>query len=919
MQPSPAIVRIAGLPASVLEPFSSRLCVRIAELCALETDLERSGAALADRLHEEVPGAPPDVRRILLAARRDCFNGRSLLHRRARPEWAEIDARTGGLAGATVDLEERAAGLRARIEEDWNLQRAQERRSLLEALESPGLLRGVALASPVTVANLERLRRAAGGRDHRKETRLESTLARYLTRAAFKLSPYSTLTRVGLSRVLDDIPEGPVQLVGSDWGERSLFRIKRYLLDQLWELLRRYPPFRQKLRVELNDTIEEVEPRRYRFLRPGLWDHDEAAERFRYQPPSLVTASLEGPVVAWLLRELPRRRLTWEELCLAVESESGAPPDACRNTLERLLRIGFLCLLPPWPAQAEQLEERMLAHLLSLPADPALSPLTEILGRLVALQLGYAGAAEPARSAQEMDGLIDELWSAAAPLAGFSPQVQRSRLRTGNFYEDVLLLGPSPEKEVLRIPRASAARIQRSLAPLVRFTDLYNRRHDFLLTLGAFMADRWPGRGEVGVLELFGATRSLWQEYMKFIFGLRVSKDRTATFDPLGVPQLAQLRQLRGELWKEIEGCLEPGPGGLRLRTDALAKLASRIPDRWAPKVGPCLSLQPADREGRLWVLNRFREGTGRHGARYTPVMDGEMRRAFTGHFAARGWDDEGGEFLDVTCAQGDTLNVHALQTQRMLELPGEPLDLAAEHRVSLRDLRVLSRGAGSAPELVDLRGLPCRPVHLGGAGFDFVPAPLKLLSLFGPGEMRLLLPPRIDRRNGEVAVRERVTLDDIVLLRKRWSIEPSPFQDALEGSSEANAFVAINRWRLQRGIPDRVFFIERIHHEQRTDLYKPQYLDFTSPLLVLVFRSALRQNAGSLTFEEMLPAPADLATHDESGRPWAVEILLDTLALRAPGHDHPEAVDAPPEWPCEPLLAQQPIGRSAGLAGHGG
>ena len=61
--------------------------------------------------------------------------------------------------------------------------------------------------------------------------------------------------------------------------------------------------------------------------------------------------------------------------------------------------------------------------------------------------------------------------------------------------------------------------------------------------------------------------------------------------------------------------------------------------------------------------------------------------------------------------------------------------------------------------------------------------------------------------------------------------------------------------------------------------MYKPQYLDFTSPLFVEVFRSALRINGDPLTFEEALPLSDDLP-QGPGGERWAVELQLDTLPL---------------------------------------
>jgi len=262
--------------------------------------------------------------------------------------------------------------------------------------------------------------------------------------------------------------------------------------------------------------------------------------------------------------------------------------------------------------------------------------------------------------------------------------------------------------------------------------------------------------------------------------------------------------------------------------------------------------------------------------------MDARTRRAYTDHFTARSWDERGDELLDVTCPQGDTLNVHAAQTWRRLDLPGQWLDLPPARRVSLGSLSVRRQAEGLPPELVDGYGRRCRPAHLGGAGYEHVPTPLKILALFGPGETRLTFPSRDERVSEDVVLRPRLTLDNLVLRRRRWRVALPPLLQKLEGVGEAEAFTVLNLWRLERGLPERAFILERVHQERRDDLYKPQYLDFTSPLMAAVFRASLRHNREFLTFEEVLPTSGQ-ALRDGSGRRWAVEILLDELATRSP------------------------------------
>ena len=90
---------------------------------------------------------------------------------------------------------------------------------------------------------------------------------------------------------------------------------------------------------------------------------------------------------------------------------------------------------------------------------------------------------------------------------------------------------------------------------------------------------------------------------------------------------------------------------------------------------------------------------------------------------------------------------------------------------------------------------------------------------------------------------------------------------------------MAVNRWRLERNLPERLFWIEKIDHPRIKGVRKPQYLDFTSPLCVEIFRSVMCLNSDPLTFEEALPAPEDMIPGPGQER-WALELQIDTLSL---------------------------------------
>jgi hypothetical protein len=885
---APFIVRVAGLSADLLEPFASPVCIeRIGDHARLEAELASLRAEIVEQLYGAIHEVPPSSRRFLLTVKRDCFNGRSLARYRDTAEWPQLGQTAVDLAKRVLCIEERLTAWQGDFAELFSTERDRQHEQLLAFLDDPSLRRGIALASPELLRGMDRLRLAGSPPPERKERKLEESLLRYVSRAAFKLSPFSTLTRVGLGQVEEDFAAAAPGLIGAHWREASLTRLKRYRLNQLNTLVLRHPAFRAGLRVEINDTVEEIGSEQYRFLRPGWYARDPASSRFRYFNEALVKASLSGPMISWLLAELPGREMTFEELVGVLQRLfESAGHERIEGLLVKLLDLGFLQLLPPWPGNEPHLERRLLAALRGFENDPVLGPLLTVVERLVALAAGFPSAVDPVQVIEQVDHELAAAWDVARSLAALGPEVKPDGAKNG-INEDIFLspTDRSASPAVFRLPVSTADRMQRSIEAIVRFSHLFDNRHDFRHALEAILSARWPGRREVPFTEAFNVLQPLIREYTEFAAAHRQGGLENA-FNPQPLEAMTRLQELRRSLWDEATACVRSEAGETRIPLGRLEALVQRIPVRYTPGVGACLFVQPADVEGNLWVLNRMLDGTGRYGSRYTAAMDAEVREDYTRHFTLRSnleQDGEPVELLDLMWSQADNLNIHAVQTPRVLELPGERVaEVPVERRVRLCDLRIRLGDPEGVPCLVDGQGRRLLPVYLGTMTLRLMPPILKFLALLGPSDFAFITPPRGSRRMGDMEVQDRLTIGSLVLMRRRWIVPVACVAQEVAGITDAAAFVRLNQWRSLHGIPERVFVAEKTPLQfLGGEVRKPQYLDFTSPLFLTVIRSVLKTEDRELILEEMLPLPSAYPT-DAAGRRWAVELQLDTLALRS-------------------------------------
>ena len=910
MSVPPLIVRVAGLAGSVLEPFSSPLCLSHLEAEAgVRRELEHAQARMVGILDRALPEFGRRQRRFLLAVKRDCFNHRSVERHAGAAEWPRLDELSEGLAGRILRVERRLARAERAFDDLYDRELERETGALRCLLEDRRFLRGVALKSAHLVRKARGLEPAPAAELDRRDRKLQLSLVRFVTRAAAKLSPYSTFTTVALGTVCDGPFNGGFRRTQGDRRELSLLRVARPLLERYALFALGRPPVRRRCTVSFNDTVEPVGPDRHRFLTASCWRYDAERGELRFVPGRRVVAAVAGSMVSALERLLAAGPLAYGELiaALSAEPDGPAPRDAgdLGQRIDELIDLGVLDLRLPWPTHEPHFERRFADLLAGLAdEDPALARAAAAAARVADLEGGYADAPAPEDAVADLRRAVAEL---VGSLEALAPEAPGLRPRVV-LYEEVMAVaggaGAPAEGEWLQLSRRAAREILEPAELISRFAALYNHRHDFLHALAATWRERWPGRREIGFLELFNDTLELWKSYQRFDFSHR---HHHSSFDPLGLEATARLDALRLELYDQAMARLEQDADGKRLSCRALGELLEGVPERYGPVLGCSVFVQPADPRGELWVLNRLFEGTGRYLSRYATVMEEPMKSRFVDHFTARSAVEVEGEeahLLDLLFTHGNMTNVRQPQALRVLEPPGERVEVRHGRVVRLRELTVSLDLERDRFRLLDGEGRRLLPVHLSSSNNMFLPTVLRFLSMFGPYEVRQVFPRPPAEPSGDGEHFQRLTCRRLVIQRRRWVV-PCAAAACLLEERGAGAFRRVQRWRQERGIPRRVFLYEQMHRgEGSVRSFKPQYLDLGSPLLLQPFLAIVANNADDLIFEEPLPAFTEFPL-DSASQPRAIELQLDGLALTEPVSSRREArgLAAPTHLgePCSP------------------
>jgi hypothetical protein len=881
---APLIIRVAGLPAETMASFSHPSLVdAIADRERLREQLEQMRASLVDCLHQAIHGAAREERRFLLAIKRHCFNGERLAIHRMNPCWPLLLNVASSLVEPIMAREEEIAALDAAIDGSYGQALRWERESIARLSENRPFMRGVALASPVVAQNLGRLNGREPSTFGRREKRLCLTLLRYASRAALKLSPLSTLTRTGLALVVSQTLKYLELAPECTWKERSSISLRRELLEQCSCLLLRCHGFTSGLQVSLNETVVHDGDGCSSFLRPGRWEFDDEAKAFRYRDPSFVKARLEGSLLPWLDTELRDGSKLYSLLLERARAVAGfEDSELIGQGIADLLDVGFLNLDLPWDFSGIDLESQILSTL-ERSGTVELSGIRSSLQGVFDLIKGYAQADSPADLLAASQRGVEEVFRSLSPAAGINPQVD-FKAQEKTFEEDVFLYSDA-DRSGLGVARLSQDRmfeILQALEPIARLISLQSSLPDFRSTLAAFAESRWPGARDVGLLELFNSARPLFDQYLRY---RAVPPGRSVPqhqgFNPLGLDSVKNHAHWRRTVEALLGTCLQEDDNGQRLCPKHLGLLLDQVVDSPVHPSAFCAFIQPLDPRGQRWVLNAISDGFGRLGSRFTPGMDAGTRDYWTSYFTERSvfeLEGEEVELVDVTCPEHRTINVHAPQTFRVLRMPGEHAALPEQRLMRLDDLRVRLRGADRSPVLTDKAGQRLLPVHLGSLAAGGTPTLLKFIGVFGPGERQWRLPTRAPQMQRGIQVLNRHLVGDIVYSRKKWMILPQEIMSRMDKHGDVEAFVAINRWRLENDIPDQVFVKEPMLLAGSVYRQKPQYISFSSPLFVQIFKSMLKADAKSLLLEEVLPVPEQFPLCD---RRWAVEVQLESFALQ--------------------------------------
>ncbi|MEL6863405.1 MAG: lantibiotic dehydratase [Bacteroidota bacterium] len=859
------IFRLAGLPVRWVEAIAPSSPSITDQNLQLQQELQTSRLQLNDDLQHLIAALKNyQLKKYLSNVRSDLFNQRNF--KLGPLQSLHLDAEEKAIIQRVIEqlhtfkeLENEVVEQRVLFENWWAAQIKSATLHLQKFSKHPVLQKGLPLSSLSVTERVLAFAQKPIDQHRKKERQTAYSLLQYLSRIVLKISPFSHFTPLGLKEVDEAKYYGKT-------------RINNHLLAYLQECLTQYPPFYRRLSIRCNPSLREEEGEWIFLLNARNLESiqrlaaDELLDFIREQ----VAAKNEGVIIEDLVQEL-------------VTAVDAAEEDIA-NYLLQLLNIGFL----EWHWAISGLDpnwmDQLLPKLAPFQEDHLLNALYRVLGQIRKELNHFSEADLPQRR-----HLMTTYWSQIQTLTTqFSTQQAQSATAIENkeeavfqrfsggqfpfgkerlFYEDVYqaVSLQVPEEELMDFQQTQQ-RFINALLPL--------NRHPIRDDLWAFLVKQFPSGGQIALTKVY-----------EHFYRNRIPQRNW---------QLAIIEQAKAL----IQDLKLSEKGDLYLDQNLLDQLASLTASDAPKGIAPT-----ANSYGGVWQLyheeGKWRTyvdasilGYGKLSARFLHLFPQEVyQQQYAWNKALSKEDDN--LWVENTDGSYFNANLHPQLCDWELWSPGSQNRLATTYQIPITDLAIQYQAEEDQLSLIRVStNQSLKVMDLGLEALQGRSPMYQLLSAFGPlspsHHPLLALINNVFRQRSPqgVLIHPRIRLSENMMIQRRaWYYPKALIPQPKAGETKTNYYLRFHQWRREQHLPAEVFI--RLHPSDlqieglepqvlkslKADDYKPQYLNWESPIYLSLWLRLLKRIPVLLKIEEMWPSTRQLPLIN--GEKRAVEAVV--------------------------------------------
>jgi hypothetical protein len=882
------LLRVAGISIQgLLEWRAPQTMDCLYQITEHSNWLDRHTKPLVERIEAEVPNLVDDaVRNQLIKYKRDMYNLR--FPKKRPPEFVghipdDLIAEMQNWEAVYTSIRNLEQEAKALYEEELRHSRVR----MQELAQEPNFLNGVVQTSQDLYEKVKKYIETPIEEQNARLRKVEYTLSTVLTRTGAKTSPFSSFTLVGFG---EWDAEGK-QSLASVKSYRSHLRINHTFVLRLFDGLLKRPDIRPLLRYRVNRS-SIVSNGQFRMMRrtdnpkrrPRVFRTSEAHVALHYSP-SIQT-------VVETVRSAPGANLSFESLVQALESFGKR--EEIEKFLMQLIDLQILEPVVEIPDQSPDLIREVLGWLAKWPVEIA-GLIADRLHQVQELISKFETATVEDRMGllNRLTALFEEMYAAV----GLEPDGTRFAML---LYEDAMIPEPT------RLPAAEWQGMVQDLARLQDLAPLFDVKYRLQSKLAQLFRDQY---GEDGVCprtsDLIQPLVMVNQDFFRAMVPEELHADLELAND---VENIRILNELKVEFGRMITEKLLDGEEVVLTAEDVDA-FASRIPEsvKRRPMAHDFFVQWAKTADGQsLLVLNQAYHGFLTFFSRFLEYAEGEevqKLRAYLNSLL-----EGAGAFAEISGVYGFNANLREPLAKYELVFPDMPKTWPDEQAPVQLRWNELSWVYDKETDRVVLHHPEIGKIQASFLG--------TLIPLMLPNLVRMvtnmftnsILPLNFhsfhehnltdEQRLQEVRVYPRVRLGNVVLSRKKWLVPRSQLIERENKESDYEYFCRVHKWRMKLGLPRRVFirfvpmtdaenpfarmFEGKEAEQEEIDFthFKPQYIDFESPLLVRLFGKIISDTTLGMKIEEMLP-DVEALWFTGQGRPHVTEL---TVELGRPG-----------------------------------
>ncbi|MBO9675652.1 MAG: lantibiotic dehydratase [Sphingobacteriaceae bacterium] len=857
-----SLVRYAGLHHQLFDHLKFNDTEKLLKsLRALINEKEQLKNSFCDALYPIITEQQDDkVRQQLINIKRQIFNDKKINneHLLRLPQTVRNDLQSylDKAEELTFFLEEKA--LKFEEEQDLN------RKWLQQMALNPELQNGLLLSSPLLYEQLKSFVKKDSQGFKQKEQRILFSLLRYLSRMAFKTSPFSSFTYTGLM-TLDQ--SGTSERPAAVAQVKSRLKLNNSIFEYLKTIIKKHPLLNEHLFVKLNLTAE-IKEDKICFL--SNFNNIESFQQINANSLQLIVYQyLEGYHKPVTLKNLI------DQCAIYLENPSH---ESIKIYLIKLVESGMLEMDPGFSGMDEHWDDKLLLFLKNLEREePSVLAIISLFERLKDYGTVYRST--------DLAERFNLLLQAEKQLNNVFAELQKEAgLPVYNATSDGKLTAETPEitnfsmhqfvpyyfsaRHIFYEDCFTAENLTLQAQPVQDFISKTDELISYLLPLDVMRKEREKMTGFF--LKQYSndeavALTTFYKDYYLYVKKPEKEHKTAEEHDFLALSH-----------WKEavlakIARLNHTNEDLIRFNADFFADLPKS--QNLAQKSSLGMFVQFSDsKDGFSGVINALLPGMGKVSGRFLSLFDPAVTLSFV-QYNERLFPDQ--MKVELNDASTFNANVHPPLLAHELELPGGNNIYPLTQRFNIRDLKVSYNKERKALSLHSA-DLELFSYDLSLESFYNRSNLYQLLAHFNP-DARVSLQPFIQLVDRfyldqhpvpapDIFVLPRIVYaENVVIRRKTWRIntEIIPVQGPTE--SDFTYFIRLNNWLDRNKIPKEIFiFLRKRAYQAKPDGkreglhddYKPQYLSFAHPLLVGMFKKLLLRAGEYITLEEVFPKP---------------------------------------------------------------